>query len=68
LRAGYLLISLFFLSLFIVPHDGEGEAIFAYNLHNLGRFFERVVQLQEGRDGMFGPIGSEHKNYYLRVF
>jgi hypothetical protein len=61
---------MFLLCLLVVPQAGEGDAIFAYNLHNLGRFFERVVQLQEGRDGMHGPIGTEDKdrNYYLRIF
>ena len=68
MRTVYIFISLFVLSLFVIPHAEGEEAIFAYNLHNLGRFFERVVQLQEGQDGMFGPIGSEHKNYNLRVF
>lgn len=61
-------ISIFLLCLFALPHAGEGKAIFAYNLHNLGRLFERVVQLQEGRDGLYVPIGSENKDYFLRVF
>ncbi|MEW5921821.1 MAG: hypothetical protein AB1796_12915 [Bacillota bacterium] len=63
-----LFITLFVLGLFVAPLAREGETIFAYNIHNLGRVFERVVQLPEDHNGPFGPIGSEHKDHYLRVF
>lgn len=63
-----LFITLFVLGLFVAPLAREGETIYAYNRYNLGRVFERVVQLPELNDGPFGPIGSEFKDRYLRVF
>ena len=63
-----LFITLFVLGLFVAPHAREGDTVFAFNLHNLGRVFERMVQLPEDENGPFGPIGNEHKDKDLRVF
>lgn len=63
-----LFISVFVLGLFVAPLAQEGETIYAYNIHNLGRAFERAVQLPEGYKGPFGPFGSEFRNQSLRVF
>ena len=64
----YFFITLFILGLFVIPPARGGETIFAYNSHNLGRVFEQMVQLPEEKQGLFGPIGSEYRDYYLRIF
>ncbi len=63
-----LFITLFVIGLFVAPHAREGDTVFAFNLHNLGRVFERMVQLPEDENGPLNPIGSERNDEYLRVF
>jgi hypothetical protein len=63
-----LFVTLFALGFFVAPHAREGDTVFAFNLHNLGRVLERMVQLPEDEIGPIGPMGSEHKDKYVRVF
>lgn len=63
-----LFISVFVLGLFVAPQAREGDTVFAFNLHNLGRVLERIVQMPEDNNGPFRPISSEYKDDYLSVF
>lgn len=66
----YLFITFFFLGFIASPHAREGDTVFAFNLQNLGRVFERVVQLPEpgDQDECFRPLGSDNTKHYLQVF
>lgn len=63
-----LFITVLVLGLFVTPQTRDGETVFAFNLHNLGRVFERMVQLPGNESGPVGPMGSDQKHTNLRVF
>lgn len=64
----YLFAMLFVLGLYVTPHTREGDTVFAFNLHNLGKVFERVILLPEERDGPLGLIGKDIQKPGKRAF
>ena len=67
-RTACLCITVLVFALFVTPHTQEGDTVFAFNLHNLGRVFERMVQLPDDQSEPFGTIGNEDMGSTLRVF
>ena len=64
----YLFFTLFVFGLYAIPHTREEDTVFAFNLHNLGRVFERVVQLPEDQNGSFGLTGRDFQEHHQQVF